>query len=80
MYGTLYGMHRTTVYFPDDIRESVVQLASELQCTEAQVVRDAIRSYVDSRKKLRPTLPLFTSNHRTLAERVDEELKGFGER
>jgi len=73
-------MHRTTVYFPDEIRESVAQMASELRCTEAEVIREAVRSYVAAKKKPRPSIPLFSSRQETLAERVDEALTGFGER
>ena len=79
MYGTMYVMHRTTLYFPEDLRLALTRFAEENGCTEAEIVRGAVRAYVVSKSAPRPKLPLFTSRKATLAEHVDEELNGFGE-
>jgi Ribbon-helix-helix protein, copG family len=80
MYGTMYGMKRTTVYLPDELKAALERTAAARETTEAEVVRLALESATASQAYPRPRLPLFQSGDETLAERVDEELAGgFGE-
>ncbi|MBI4818402.1 MAG: CopG family transcriptional regulator [Deltaproteobacteria bacterium] len=75
----MYGVHRTTVYLPDDSRRALDRLAAERSCTVAELIREAIRAMTAEAEAPRPTLPLFKSGDETLAERVEEALEGFGE-
>lgn len=75
----MYGMRKTTVYLPDDLKTRLERTSAALRRSEAAVIREAIEAYVESRGAARPVIPLFSSGDPTLAERVDEELAGFGE-
>jgi hypothetical protein len=80
MYGRLYGMQKTTVYLPDDLKRALEQTASSRGCSEAELIREAVRVLTGGPARPRPRMPLFRSGRRGLAERVDQALKGFGER
>lgn len=79
MYGAMYGMKKTTVYLPEDLDTALKQAAGSQGRSEAEIIREAVRNPLDSMQQPRPRLPLFRSVDPTLAERVDEELSGFGE-
>ncbi len=72
-------MKKTTIYLPDDLKAALGRVAVERGQSEAELVRKAVEDLVRSLERPRPRLPLFHSNDPTLAERVDEELRGFGE-
>lgn len=77
----MYGMKKTTVYFPDDLKARLARVAAAEGRSEADIIREAVAAALDGRDRPpRPTLPLFSSGIPDLAERVDEYLKGFGER
>lgn len=80
LYGTMYGMHKTTVYLPDDLKRDVERVAATRGCSEAELIREAIRTLTQESVAPRPRLPLFKSGKPGLAERVDQALRGFGER
>lgn len=71
-------MTKTTVYLPDDLKSVVSRLAAERKTSEADVIREAIRRF-GAESPPKPKIPLFRSNVQ-IAERVDEMLRGFGER
>jgi hypothetical protein len=75
----MYGMKKTTVYLPENLKVALGRIAKEKGCSEAELIREAIRDLVRDTEPPRPRLPLFASGDPTLAERVDEELAGFGE-
>ena len=78
-YGKIYGMRKTTVYLPDDLKAALERVAAAQGRSEAELIREAIRELTRRLEPPRPRLPLFSSGEPTLAERVDEELKkGFG--
>lgn len=79
-YGITYGMHRTTVYLPESLRASLARAAKRLRLSEAEVLRQALERHLSTLSPPAPRLPLFRSKARGLAERIDEALKGFGER
>jgi len=75
----MYGMRRTTVYLPDDLKAALERTAVEQGTSEAQVVRSALIAATAGQLHPAPRLPLFDSGDPTLAERVDDELAaGFG--
>ena len=74
--GTIYWViNKTTIYLPDDLRDSVKAEAKRRGCSEAQVIRDAISKAV---ARPRPSAGLLDVE--PIAERVDELLVGFGDR
>jgi hypothetical protein len=80
MYGMMYGMKRTTIYLPDELKAALERTAAAQGKTEAEVVRSAVATATAGHACPAPTLPLFTSDDPTLAERVDEVLgESFGE-
>lgn len=79
-YGTVYGMQKTTIYLPRELKRDLEEAAAASGRSEADVVRDALARLTARTRWPRPRMPLFHSGRRTLAERVDQALKGFGER
>jgi Ribbon-helix-helix protein, copG family len=75
----VYGMKKTTVYLPEELKAALERAAAAQGCSEADLIRRAICDLTQSLELPRPRLPLFASGDPTLAERVDEELAGFGE-
>ena len=79
IYGKLYGMQKTTVYIPSDIKSALGKLATARGLSEAEVIRQALRAVTAQIVPPRPRLPLFKSGKPRLAEQIDDALKGFGE-
>jgi len=78
VYGVVYGMEKTTVYVPPEVKRALARLASARGTSEAELIREALRRIVAEAPAPRPRLPLIESGQPTLAERLDEALKGFG--
>lgn len=79
-YGMMYGMKRTTIYLPDDMKAALERTAKARGLTEAEVVRSAVATVTAQHAYPPPRVPLFQTGDPTLAERVDAELaRGFGE-
>ena len=76
----MYGMKRTTIYLPDDMKSAVERLAQEEGRTEADIIRSAVAAALEARRPRRPRIPLRAEGlgDPTIAERVDELLDGFG--
>lgn len=74
----MYGMQKTTVYIPEDVKRALGQLAAARGVSEAELIREALHAFTSQTTPPRPRLPLFKSGKRGLAERVDEALSGFG--
>ena len=76
----MYGMHKTTVYLPEELKASLSRMAKEQQRSEAELIREAIEATVSSRKRPRPKIPLTGKSLEdpTISERVDELLERFG--
>jgi Ribbon-helix-helix protein, copG family len=77
-YGTMYGMQKTTVYVPEALKRSLARAAAARGCSEAELIREALRVVTAHNAPPRPRLPLFKSGKPRLAERVEEALAGFG--
>ncbi len=69
-------MNKTTVYLPEALKQGVERLAQQRACSEAEVIRQAIRDAIE-RPRPRPGI---IPGDSAWAERVDEYLDGFGER
>lgn len=76
----MYGMRRTTLYLPDDLKAALERTAAAEGKSEAEIVRSALAVATGGQAHPAPRLPLFDSGDRELAERVDDVLAaGFGE-
>ena len=78
----MYGMRKTTVYLPDELKAALERTARREKLSEAAIIRDAIRAALARRTGATPRIPL--TGHGlgdpSAAERVDELLRGFGDR
>lgn len=78
----MYGVKRTTIYLPDDMKTRLEQIAADEGVTEAAVIRAALADAIERRDRPAVRLPLLesTGTPRDWAERVDEVLRetGFG--
>src|SRR6266542_1048449 len=77
-YGTMYGMVKTTVYLPDDLKLALARMARETGRSEADLIRDGIRLAVAQQQPPPPTIGILVSDDPSFAQRVDEHLDGFG--
>ena len=76
----MYGMVRTTVYLPNELKQALERTAAARGLSEAEVIRAALAAATAESGHPAPRVPLFTSGDPTLAERVDDELAaGFGD-
>jgi hypothetical protein len=79
-YGIMYGMRKTTIYLPDELKLALERTATAQGKSEAEVVRGAIVAATADSSYPTLRLPLFDSGDATLADRVDDELAaGFGD-
>ena len=76
----MYGMQKTTVYLPQELKRALAELAVRRGQSEADLVRQALTTLTASEGPPAPRLPLFRSGKPSLAEQVDERLRGFGRR
>ncbi|OGA23702.1 MAG: hypothetical protein A3I02_16060 [Betaproteobacteria bacterium RIFCSPLOWO2_02_FULL_67_26] len=72
-------MQKTTVYIPRDVKRALGQAAAARGVSEAELIREALRTLTSKTTPPGPRLPLFKSGKPRLAERVDEALAEFGE-
>ena len=74
-------MVKTTVYLPDDLKQSLERLAASTGRSEAELVREAVSTLVRASERPRPRGALFASDDPMLfGQNVEEALEGFGER
>ena len=75
----MYGVKKTTVYLPDELRERLKRAADASGKSEAELIRSGIEHIVEVELTPLPRAPLW-SGPGNLAEHVDEILaEGFGE-
>ncbi len=76
----MYGMHKTTVYLPDELKAALEHAAREHHRSEADLIREGVQIVTERLSYPKPRLPLFSGEGPAdLAERFDEYLEGFGE-
>lgn len=81
MGGIVYGMVKTTVYLPEELKHALERVAATEGRSEADIIRDAIHERVSRPRRRAPRLPLVDTGFGdpTAAHRVDELLaEGFG--
>lgn len=73
---------KTTIYLPDDMKAGIERVAREQKCSEAEVIRRALDEHLAGRSAPAYPLPDFPlwDGEPDFSDRVDEFLKGFGER
>jgi hypothetical protein len=76
----MYGMEKTTVYLPVQLKEALRRAARRRGRSEADLIREGVALVAALDEPRSPRLPLFESGQPHLAEHVDEALRGFGER
>jgi hypothetical protein len=76
----MYGMRKTTVYVPDELKAALARASQASGRSEADLIREGIRLVVDREHDPEPRIPLIESGDPLLAEQVDAALEGFGER
>lgn len=69
---------KTTIYLPADLKSAIRRAARRRGVSEAEVIRDSIRSAVGGERP-RPRGGLFGSGA-PIAREADDHLAGFGER
>ena len=76
-----YGVKKTTLYLPDELKKQVETVAKAEGSSEADVIRDALSSSLEGRLPPEPRIPLpgFSLKNSKIAERADELMDGFGE-
>lgn len=73
-------MKKITVYLPDELKAALERTAAARGRSQADLIREAVRELTRGLEQPKPRLPLFSGGKDpTLAERFDEELRGFGE-
>lgn len=76
----MYGMDKTTVYLPADLKRALRLAAKRQGRSEADLIREGIGIVTASEEPGKPRIPLFESGQPRLAEKVDDALRGFGDR
>jgi hypothetical protein len=78
----MYGVKKTTLYLPDDLKSSLERLAASTDRSEADLIREGVRLVLSRATPPKPRLPLTDRGlgDRCAAERVEVLLAGFGER
>ena len=71
-------MDKTTVYLPDELKAAVKRAARQRGVSEAEVIRESIRTAVGGTKPA-PRGALYSGSE-PVERRVDELLDGYGER
>lgn len=77
----MYGMRKTTVYLPDELKAALEVRARSERRSEAELIREAVADRVYRGDGPRPRLPLGSIGlgDPRAAERVDELLEEFGQ-
>jgi Arc/MetJ-type ribon-helix-helix transcriptional regulator len=76
----MYGMKRTTIYLPDEMKADIEREAARRGVTEAEVIRSAVEANLAMRPRRRIQTPAIPEGiDEDIADRVDELLGGLGE-
>lgn len=53
-YGMVYGMYKTTIYLPEDLKHSISEPATARGVSEAELIREALRMVTARSAPLEP--------------------------
>ena len=73
-------MKKTSVYLTSSQKRALALAATVSGRPQAELIREGVDAVISRYWAAIPTLPLFASNQPDLAERVGENLEGFGRR
>jgi len=71
-------MVKTTVYLPDELKLALKRADEQRQCSEADLLREAVARLTGEVSAPTPRLPLFRSTGPSIAEDIDSALEGCG--
>jgi hypothetical protein len=72
-------MEKTSVYLPPELKKALKSLARQRNCSEAELLREAVSVLTQGIDAPAPRLPLFRTKGPSIAETIDDELsRGFG--
>jgi hypothetical protein len=74
----MYGMTKTTVYLPAELKRALARVARLRRCSEAELMREAVSRLAGEGDAPNPRLPLFRAKGPSIAADVDGALEGFG--
>ncbi len=74
----MYGMFKTTLYLPDDLKAALERAAKQTGRSEADLIREGIRLAVAQQEPATPTIGILVSADPDFAEHADDPLAGFG--
>lgn len=74
-----YGMTKTTVYLPMELKRALAKAAGRRGVSEAALLREAVARITADEATPVPTLPLFRASGPSIADDIDGALHGFGE-
>lgn len=79
-YGIMYGVKRTTVYFPEEMKTAIEREAARRGVTEAEIIRAAVRAALPERQRRRRITPAIPEGvGEDIAGRVDELLANMAD-
>ena len=73
-------MEKTIVYLTDSQKRALERAAMAVGRSEAELIREGVELVTARYLAANLVLPLFSSGQPDLAERVDDALRGFGDR
>jgi hypothetical protein len=82
IYGTMYGVKRTTIYLTDAQKRDLEMLAERLTRTESDLIREGVDQVLGAHRVVpQKPGPLFALADPVLddPERVEQALEGFGQ-
>ena len=80
MYGIMYGVKRTTIYLPDEMKAAVEREAARRGVTEAEVILDSVETSLATSEQPKPQLPVFPDGlGEDIAGQTEKILESYGD-
>jgi anti-sigma factor ChrR (cupin superfamily) len=76
----MYGMHKMTIYLPDDLKAELARMVEETGRSEADLIHEGIRLALTQHLPPTPHTGAFDSGDTHLSERVGDMMHGLGTR
>lgn len=76
MAGTIYGMHKTTVYLPDELQIRLDAEAAAKGVSKAELIRQGVVMLLEAsdRPQQDTSLPVFRSGRSRTVEEMDRDI------